>query len=334
MQTAPVFLSSGDLVADRRYQWALDYAARGDRAAAAEILEQVLESAPAFASAWFALAELRELQGDRDGAIAALRTAAEADPQDYHGARLHLARLGAGELTAAMTATYVRRVFDAHAARFEESLLQRLDYRGPQLLLEAVLGLDRGGGAAAASAGRDRRFASMLDLGCGTGLAGEAFRSHVDHLAGIDLSAAMVGEARRKAIYDRLATGDLAEFLAAEAAAAARHDLIIAADVFVYVADLAPVAAAAARVLAPAGLFAFTVETHCGDGVILRETLRYAHGAQHVRAALAAAGLDLASLREVATRTEKGEPVPGLLAIAGAGDLIFKTGAANAVRET
>ena len=39
------------------------------------------------------------------------------------------------------------------------------------------------------------------------------------------------------------------------------------------------------------GLFAFTVETHAGDGVILGEKLRYAHGADHVRAALAQAGL-------------------------------------------
>jgi predicted TPR repeat methyltransferase len=311
MRTAPVFLSSGDLVADRRYQWALDYAARGDRAAAAEILEQVLETAPAFASAWFALGGLREQQGDREGAIAAFRAAAEANPEDHHGARLHLARLGAGEVTPAMAAIYARRLFDAHASRFEESLLRRLDYRAPQLLLEAVL-------RAADAAGRERRFAAMLDLGCGAGLAGQAFRGQVERLAGIDLSAAMIEEARRKAIYDRLAIGDLVEFLVAEAAAQVRYDLIVAADVFVYLADLAPVAAAAARVLAGSGLFAFTVETHGAHGVQLRETLRYAHGAAHVRAAIADAGLDLLYLGEVATRTEKGEPVPGLLAVAAA----------------
>ena len=40
---APLFVSSGDLVADRRYQWALDYLKRGDPEAAADILEQVVE---------------------------------------------------------------------------------------------------------------------------------------------------------------------------------------------------------------------------------------------------------------------------------------------------
>ena len=61
----PHFMSSGDLLVDRRYQWALDYLASGDRTAAADILEQVVAAAPAFAAAWFVLADLREAAGDR-----------------------------------------------------------------------------------------------------------------------------------------------------------------------------------------------------------------------------------------------------------------------------
>jgi predicted TPR repeat methyltransferase len=305
VQTGPLFVSSGDLLADRRYQWALDYLARGDRAAAAEIFEQVLEAAPGFAGAWFALGGIREAEGDRVRAIAAFVAARDADPQDYHGARLRLARLGVGEATPAMMQLHVRRLFDQHAPRFDQSLLQHLDYCAPQLLFEAVAAVRT-------------RFAAMLDLGCGTGLAGAAFRAEVDRLTGIDLSAAMIDEARRKALYDRLETGELIEFLAAEATAETRYDLVVAADVLVYVEDLAAVAAAVRRVLAQDGLFGFTVETHAGDGVLLRESLRYAHGAAHVRAAMADAGLNLAYLAEVATRTERGEPVAGLLGVAAA----------------
>jgi predicted TPR repeat methyltransferase len=303
----PVFISSGDLIADRRHQWALDYLARGDRAGAAEILEQVLETVPAFASAWFALATIREAEGDRERAIAAFLAARNADPQDLHGARLHLARLGVGEATPAMMEIHVRRMFDQHAPRFDQSL-RHLDYRGPQLLVAAVA-------AVTLSAGRPPRFAAVLDLGCGTGLAGAAFRAAVDRLTGIDLSAAMIEETRRKALYDRLVTGELVDFLAAEAAAQMRYDLVVAADVLVYMQDLAVVAAAVRRVLVPSGLFAFTTETHAGDGVLLRESLRYAHGAADVRATMAGAGLDLSYLAEVSTRTERGEPVPGLLGV-------------------
>ena len=135
--TGPLFVSSGDPVADRRYTFALDDAARGDFAAAADVLMQAVELAPDFATAWFALAAFRERLGDHAGAIAAFEQARDADPDDYHGARLHLARLGAAEALPEMTTVYVRRLFDQHAPSFDKALVERLGYRGPQLLLAA-----------------------------------------------------------------------------------------------------------------------------------------------------------------------------------------------------
>jgi predicted TPR repeat methyltransferase len=148
-------------------------------------------------------------------------------------------------------------------------------------------------------------------------LGGAAFRPFADWLTGADLSGGMIAKARAKGFYDRLVESDVTAFLNGEAGVAARYDLILAADVFVYFGDLAPVLNATARVLAPNGLAAFTVETHRGDGVLLRETLRYAHGAAHVRAAVEGAGLKLLGLDSASTRMEKGEPVPGLVAVAG-----------------
>src|SRR5438552_4387725 len=87
---ARLFLSSGDLVADRRYDFARDLQLRGDLPAAADLLRQAIELAPNFASAWFTLGKIRERLGERDAAIAAFRQALRADPQDKHGAGLHL----------------------------------------------------------------------------------------------------------------------------------------------------------------------------------------------------------------------------------------------------
>jgi predicted TPR repeat methyltransferase len=300
----PLFVSSGDLVADRRYQWALDYLKRGDAAAAADILAQVVETAPGFATAWFALAAIRETLGDRDAAVAAFAAARDADREDHHGARLHLARLGVGEATPAMTATYVRRLFDQHAPDFDQALVERLDYCAPALLLNAVR----------AVAPQPLRLGTVLDLGCGTGLAGEAFRPHCDWLTGVDISPGMLDRARGKGVYDRLVAADLLTFLADQAGAS--YHLALAADVFVYCSDLAPIAEAAGRVLAPGGLFAFTVESYDGAGVLLQETLRYAHGPDHVRAAMERAGLRMLQLSAASTRNEKDMPVPGLLAVA------------------
>jgi predicted TPR repeat methyltransferase len=306
MTGGPLFVSSGDATVDGYYKSALECAACGDFVRAAEILRGAVARVPGFATAWFALGAICDNLGDRAGAIAAWQKARDADPADYHGARLQLARIGAGEAAPAMTAAYVRRLFDQHAESFDERLVSKLDYRAPAVLLDAVKGV----------AGQPLRIGSMLDLGCGTGLGGAAFRPYVDWLVGVDVSPAMIAQARAKGLYDRLEVLELQQFLAPEAESRAQYHLVIAADVFGYVSDLAPVVAAAADVLAPNGLLAFTTETHGGDGVVLQQTLRYAHGAAHVRAAIARAGLAIRDLRQVSTRHENGVPVAGLVAVA------------------
>jgi len=309
VQTAPLFTSSGNLIADRRYDYARELDKRGDLAGAADLYAQAAEIAPGFASAWFALGAVRTQLGDNAGAAAAFRAACDADPHDRHGAALHLARLHGD--TVAMPPGYVRALFDQYAPQFDFSLTEGLDYRAPALLFETVEKTVR-------RAGRPARFEAMLDLGCGTGLGAAPFRAQVVRLTGVDLSAGMIAQARKKALYDRLEVRELVEFLAAELGAATTYDLVIAADVFVYLPDLSAMAAAVRRLLTPLGLFAFTVETHDGEGVLLRDTLRYAHGAAHVRNAIEDAGLSLVHLQEAATRTEKNRPVPGLVAVASA----------------
>jgi predicted TPR repeat methyltransferase len=304
----PLFRSSGDLIADRRYAHALALRERGDLAAAAELMQQATELAPDFAAAWFALGEIEQRLGDGDAAVAAFRRARELDPDDACGAGLHLAHLGAERMDVPMTASYVRGLFDQYAPRFDAALAA-LSYSAPELLRKAVEGACR-------AQARRMRFGTMLDLGCGTGLAAAVFRPHVDWLVGVDLSPAMIEQARAKGLYDAIHIAAIGDFLQREADRRAEFHLIVAADVFVYFADVAPVLAAAARVLAPDGIFAFTVETHADDGVIMGAKLRFAHGRAHVRHAVAHAGLELLSLEDASTRTESNIPVPGLLVLA------------------
>ncbi|MGC2122897.1 MAG: SAM-dependent methyltransferase, partial [Xanthobacteraceae bacterium] len=58
--TGPLFVSSGDLIADRRYNAAIELATRGDFAGAADVLEQTVALADRFATAWFALGAIRD----------------------------------------------------------------------------------------------------------------------------------------------------------------------------------------------------------------------------------------------------------------------------------
>src|SRR5580704_12900258 len=76
---ARLFLSSGDMNADRRFDFARDLQLKGDLAAAADLLLQTTDLAPGFASAWFTLGDVRQQLGERDVAIAAFRRALAAD---------------------------------------------------------------------------------------------------------------------------------------------------------------------------------------------------------------------------------------------------------------
>jgi predicted TPR repeat methyltransferase len=294
-------LASGDLIADRRFAYAKAAAAGGDLSAAAELFEQTLERAPNWAAAWFSLGEAREKLGDLDAAARAFRETLAADPADAQGARGRLALIGRGEASGALSPAYVARLFDDYAWRFDKHLIKNLGYRAPALIVEALN-----------TAASGRRFASALDLGCGTGLMGEALQGRLDHLTGVDLSALMVAKARDRNVYDELLIG--------EAVAPMRErpnafDLITAADVFVYIGDLAPLFAAVVTSLASDGLFAFSVETFEGDGFQLEPTMRFAHSRAYIEAIAREAGMRPLLIQSASTRRESGADAPGLICV-------------------
>jgi predicted TPR repeat methyltransferase len=303
---ARLFFSSGDLLADRRYEFARDLQLKGDLPAAADLLEQAIELASNFTSAWFILGEIREQLGQHDAAIAAFRRAQESDPEDQHGAAVRLMRLGADHL-GEMPKGYVQTLFDQYAPRFEAALLGDLGYRAPQLLFKAVISVRN-------AAKKPAFFKRAIDLGCGTGLGAGAFHKEVDHFIGIDLSPGMIEQARATGLYAELEVNDMVEALRAKPDTSA--NLLLAADAMCYVGDIAPVLAEAKRVLAPGGVFAFTLETHRGEGVVLGAGLRYAHAAEYVRGQILTAGLVVAHLEQASPRNEDNEPVQGLVVVA------------------
>jgi predicted TPR repeat methyltransferase len=303
---ARLFLSSGDLIADRRFEFARDLQLKGDLPAAADLLEQAIELAPNFTSAWFTLGEIRQQLKENDKAIVAFQKARAADPEDRHGAAVKLMRLGAERLDE-MPKGYVQTLFDQYAPRFEAALLGDLDYRAPELLFKAVLTVRN-------AAKKPAFFKRAIDLGCGTGLGAGAFAKEVDHFIGIDLSPGMIEQARVSRLYTELEVADMVAGLRGKPDAST--NLILAADAMCYVSDLAPVLSEAKRVLTPGGVFAFTLETHDGDGVVIGAGLRYAHGKKLVRDKVAGAGLVLAYLEQASPRTEDNEPVRGLVVVA------------------
>ncbi|WP_371348789.1 class I SAM-dependent methyltransferase [Ancylobacter sp. IITR112] len=304
MANGRLILSSGDPTVDRRIDWARALMEEGNAADAAELLAEAVACAGHYAPGWFLLGEAREAAGDAPGAGDAFAQARALDPADTLGATLRLARLE-GEV-AGMSPAYVRALFDQYADRFDAALA-RLDYRGPEVI-------DAGLAAACARLGRPYAFARGFDLGCGTGLVGARLVDRIGVMEGVDLSPNMVAHARRRKVYDALAAGEMVAFLRERPAREA--DLIFAGDAFCYLDDLAPILHETRRVLEPGGLLAFTTESHDGEGVLLRDTLRFAHAPAYVDAALGAAGLSRLTLDAVPVRRERDQPVAGLLVLA------------------
>lgn len=303
-------LTSGDLLADRRVAYARMLAESGNHQAAADLIEQALELAPLWSAGWFLLGEEWEKAGNTDSAIAAYRRVLELTEEDIFGAVLKLSVLGDREPPDTPPAVYVEQLFDDYADRFEEALVEKLDYKVPGRL--AALIAENG----------PARYRLAVDLGCGTGLMGLELRGVVDRLEGYDISTNMLAKAEEKAIYDHLAQANLAlgpdemQVIGPDNAAG-RADLVAAADVLMYLGDLEPAFALAAALLQPAGRFAFSVEDLCEpEGFALQPSLRYAHSTPYVETLLKAHGLTLMAHEELVIRMDGGVPVNGILFIA------------------
>jgi predicted TPR repeat methyltransferase len=168
---------------------------------------------------------------------------------------------------------YIQSLFDEYALRFEHHLVDELQYRVPQDLLDAVLRLRK----------PPQNGWDILDLGCGTGLCGELFGPHARQIIGVDLSANMIDLARKRGhgrIYNQLHHCHILEALQKYEHA---FDLILSGDVFIYVGALEAIFSAAARALRPSGILAFSLEHHDGDGFILHRQRRFAHSLSYIR---------------------------------------------------
>lgn len=310
---APNQFSSGDVIADRRADYARMLSESGDQAAAAELMVQALELAPTWVAGWSRLGEYYEKSGAEQDAIVAYEKMAALDREGLFAAELKLAVLGAAEIPDQPPSRYVEGLFDDYADRFETSLVKKLEYSVPEKLGALI---------ARARANREK-FGCIVDIGCGTGLLGIEIRDLVERLEGFDISTNMLAKAQEKGIYDHLSQADLslepdASGLFAENLLHERADLVAAADVMMYLGNLETVLVIVSALLSPTGLFAFSVEDAgpTEDGFVLLPSLRYAHSEDYIRTLLARHSLEIVETMKTTIRKDAGKPLPGILFLA------------------
>jgi predicted TPR repeat methyltransferase len=234
--------------------------------------------------------------GEAERALDQFRTIPPADG----GARLaaHMERIQKIQTQQRSDAGYVRHLFDQFSADYDTRMRGQLAYQAPEVL-RALADLVMPGA----------HDLAILDLGCGTGLAGAAFAGMAAAIDGVDLSPAMIAQSHDRKLYRDLAVGDLETTLGQGGAA---YDLILAADTLVYLGDLTPTFAGVARRLRPGGLFLFTVERSPDVDFELGPKRRWRHSEDYLRARAGLTGFEVAGLVACAPRTELAVPVDGL----------------------
>lgn len=243
--------------------------------------------------------------GDAKRAVTCFRRALKLDPDSSDSAtmKFFLASHGHAPMPNTMPKELIQSLFDGYAGHFDQHLVSGLHYQVPAMLYGAVV----------EAVGAKEAKLRILDLGCGTGMCGVQFRHMASHLVGVDLAPKMIAKSKERGVYDELLLGDISVPLRAPAAA---YDLILAGDVFIYVGELAEVFRDCQRVLAPGGLFAFSVEAAGpGESLVLHSEQRYAHSPEYLRSLAREVGFEEVRMDEIVVRMNKGEPIKGYLAM-------------------
>lgn len=192
-------------------------------------------------------------------------------------------------------AGYVKHLFNQFAGDYDTRMQGRLGYAAPSILRQ-LAGLLTSPG----------ETFDVLDLGCGTGLSGAAFRDLARSLSGVDLSPGMLEKARATGAYTLLCEGDVEQL---PAGLEGPFGIVLAADVLVYLGDLDTLFTTVRRRIAPDGLWLFTTERGETPDFELGPKRRYRHSEAYLRGLAERHGFDVSSLVECVCRFEAGEPV-------------------------
>ena len=235
--------------------------------------------------------------GHTDAALRLGAARLEAVPDDAECA--YLLAVLRGEVLQHAPDAYVTAFFDKFADEFDKQLVGMLGYTAFKQLADLV---------EAHATHLDR----ILDLGCGTGLAGPLLAKPGRHLVGLDLSPGMLDKARARDRYDVLIAAEAGAYLADKTAV---FDLIFAADVLIYVGALDALLMRVANALMPDGLFAFTIETSVEADLTLLPSGRFAHRLAHILALAAGSGFAVVATEAIQIRYETHGFVAGELVV-------------------
>lgn len=280
------------------YSLGVAYMAAGYLSEAIQQFQKITEMDPKHADAYCNLGAAYLKMGKQAAAIESYQRVLVLQPNNQAAEYILNALTGQANPPAAPT-EYVKNLFDSYAGHFDQHLTENLHYQVPVLLRQALM---------------DQIPANaqwhVLDLGCGSGLAGQELKSIAGYLVGVDISPRMLDKAREKNIYNELIEVDI---ITALANTKEHYDLIVAADTLVYFGDLKPIFAGIHAVLKDKGLFVFTIETADIRSYQLNDTARYKHAKTYIDVLAKHFEFQIVVDKKITGRLQQGEPVEGNL---------------------
>ena len=239
----------------------------GDIQEALEILNDLVEKNPKDALLFNMLGGCLVSIGQTEMAIANYQKALEFEPT--YAIPRHMLNSLTGYTSKEPPKQYVKNLFDDYAHRFNDALVNNLQYSLPFIIKALIL----------ESNSEKSQYKNVIDLGCGTGLAGKDLKDISTNLIGIDISQNMVFEAKKLNIYDTLIVGDIVEKLNTSQD---KFDLLVALDVLIYIGDVQSTFKAVHKSCKPESLFVFSVEVQDKAGYSLLKSSRYAHSDEYI----------------------------------------------------
>jgi len=266
---------------------------------AIDALEELIKYSPNDALLFNMTGGCYASQGKTDLAIKFYEKALDLKP-DY-AIPQHMLNSLQGNTSKRPPKEYVKNLFDDYAERFDESLLNQLQYKLPSLIKEIILKIDPS----------RTKFDKVIDLGCGTGLSGKDLQGISNNLTGIDISENMISKANKLDIYDSLIAGDIVEKLDLSKE---KYDLFIALDVFIYIGEITSLLNAVKKCANKNSFFIFSIEILKGKGYSLLKSSRYAHSDSYILE-VASNGFELVDSQNVKLRKEGNNWIDGKIYI-------------------
>jgi predicted TPR repeat methyltransferase len=266
------------------------------------ILKRATRLSPTNSELYRLLADIYYYQGKYKASAYAVQRVLQLCPDETQLKHVIDSRLG--NTTPKPSESYVVGLFDGYAESFEDNLVCMLEYKAHTELVNYLLrqqilpnNLDR-----------------VLDLGCGTGLLGQALLEccKISELVGVDLSANMLVQCRAKNIYHELRNEDLIQYLQKVASSI---DLIVSTDVLIYLGDLDAVFAGCYKCLKPGGYLCVSVESMFFGNYKITSSGRYKHSLSYIKSLYKKYHFSKMNHQAIDLRKESGNMVKGYLVL-------------------